>query len=500
MMANLKKWLEKNKLELFGLVVLLLVASIFRFYNLDKLSFFTYDQARDALYIKRIIVDHKLRLIGTQTSIPGLYTGPAYYYLMAPFLWIFRLNPIGIDVATALFGILTVGLLYWLVKIFGRNRHLALLVALVYAAQPQVVNQSRFAWNPNTMPFFTLLFIWGLFLVRKKHILGWLMTFFSLAILLQLHYSAVCFLPVLLIFVIFYRKQVKFDHWFLSGLLLFFVLMSSLVFFDLRHQFTNIKAILTYLKRGAPGEIPPPPFYPGLFEKLRLLLVEIVFGVKDKLISLGVILLIFFLSALSYLKQKDFRDGIFLTLSCLVFGVLVASFYRGSFFEFYLTFLYPIGFLLIGILASFLFNRSHWWKAGIVLLFLIIFLFNLRKIDIFTEPKRTINDLKLASGVIAEDIKNGQAFNLVGVLGEGRFDYNAVDYRYFLETYYGKKALDWDVLDYQNAKILYLTSEVGKINPLEAGIWEVNLFGPKEIIKTWELPKDVVIYKLGKEK
>jgi len=237
-----------------------------------------------------------------------------------------------------------------------------------------------------------------------------------------------------------------------------------------------------------------------LFEKLRLLLVEIVFGVKDKLISLGVILLIFFLSALSYLKQKDFRDGIFLTLSCLVFGVLVASFYRGSFFEFYLTFLYPIGFLLIGILASFLFNRSHWWKAGIVLLFLIIFLFNLRKIDIFTEPKRTINDLKLASGVIAEDIKNGQAFNLVGVLGEGRFDYNAVDYRYFLETYYGKKALDWDVLDYQNAKILYLTSEVGKINPLEAGIWEVNLFGPKEIIKTWELPKDVVIYKLGKEK
>ncbi len=490
-------WL-KTKRTLIFLVLVLLIAAFLRLWGIWQLNFFTYDQARDALYIKRIIVDHKLRLIGTQTSIPGLYTGPAYYYLMAPFLWIFKLNPIGIDVATALFGILTVGLLYWLVKIFSRNPYLAFLVALVYATQPQIVNQSRFAWNPNTMPFFTLLFIWGLFLVRKKHILGWLMTFFALAILLQLHYSAVCFLPVLLIFVIFYRKQIKFDYWFLAGLLLFFVLMSPLVFFDLRHQLTNLKAVLAYLKRGAPGEIPPPPFYSGLFEKLRLLLVEIVFGVKGKLISLGIILSIFFLSVLSYLKQKDFREGLFLTLSCLVFGVLVASFYRGSFFEFYLTFLYPIGFLLIGILASFLFKRNHWWQAGMVLLFLIILLFNLRQIDIFTKPKRTISDLKLVTGVIAEDIKDSQPFNLAGVLGEGRFDYNAVDYRYFLETYYGKKALDWDVLDYQNAKILYLTSEVGKINPLEAGIWEVNLFGPKEIIKTWELPKDVVIYKLGK--
>lgn len=491
-------WLKTKKRTLIFLILILLMAAFLRLWGIWQLGFFTYDQARDALYIKRIIVDHKWRLIGTQTSIPGLYTGPAYYYLMAPFLWIFRLNPIGIDVATALFGILTVGLLYWLVKIFGRNSHLALLVALIYAVQPQVVNQSRFAWNPNTMPFFTLLFILGLYLVSKKKTLGWLMAFFALAISLQLHYSAICFLPVLLIFLIFSRKEVKFDRWFLAGLLLFFFLMSPLIFFDLRHHFTNTRAILLYLKRGAPGEIPPPPFFPGLFEKLRLLLVEIVFGIKDKLISLGVILLIFFLSVLSYLKQKNFRLGIFLALSCLVFGVLVASFYRGSFFEFYLTLLYPMGFLLMGILASFLFNRGYWWKIGLVLFFLIIFFFNLRKIDIFTEPKRTISDLKLVTGVMAEDIKESDSFNLAGVLGKGRFDYNAVDYRYFLETYYGKKALDWDVLDYQKAKVLYLISEVGEIKPLAVGIWEVNLFGPKEVLRTWELPQGVVIYKLGK--
>lgn len=498
MMVNLKKWLKENKAEVLGLVVLSLVASIFRFYNLDKLAFFTYDQARDALYIKRIIIDYKLRLIGTQSSIPGLYTGPAYYYLMAPFLWLFRLNPAGLDITTALIGVLTVGLVYWLVKIFSQNKLSAWIVALLYATQPQIINQSRFAWNPNTMPFFTLLFILGLFLVGEKRTFGWLIAFFSLAILLQLHYSAVCFLPVLLVFLISFRKQIKFDRWFWLALLFFLILMSPLIFFDLRHHFTNTKAILAYLKRGAPGEIPPPPFFQGLFEKLRLLLVKMIFGVKDKLLSLVTILSIFFLSGLSYLKRRDFRYGIFLALSCLVFGILVASLYRGSFFEFYLTLLYPIGFLLVGILASFLFKQGYWWKIGIILLLLIVFVFNLKRIDIFAEPRRTISDLKLVAGVVAEDIENAQSFNLVGVLGEGRFDYNAVDYRYFLETYYGKKALDWDVLDYQNAEILYLISEVGQVDPLKTNIWEVGLFSPRRILKTWELAKDVVIYKLGK--
>ena len=497
-MFVMKKYLKENKTELIFLFLLAALAAFFRFYRINELHVFTYDQARDALFIKRIIVDHKFLLIGTQSSIPGLYTGPAYYYLMAPFLWIFKLNPVGIDVATALFGVLTVIFLYYLIKIFGKDRYVAWLIALVYAVQPQIVTQSRFGWNPNTMPFFILLFLWGLSLVLRGKTSAWLIVFANLAILLQLHYSAICLLPILLIVLIYFRKQIKIDRWFLAGFFIFLFLMSPLILFDLRHQFINTKAVWGYLVRGAPGKILPPPFFLGLFQKIKFLISEMVFGVNNKLYSIGILLLVFFLSGLSYLKSRELRDGLFLTLSCLTFGILIASLYRGIFFDFYLTFLYPISFLLIGILASFLSKKGYLWKFNLTFLFLIIFIFNLKRTDIFAESKRTINDLKLASGVIAEDIKNGQAFNLVGVLREGGFYYNAVDYRYFLETYYKKKTPGWDVLDYQNTENLYLISEVGELNPLKTDIWEVNLFAPKKILKTWELPKDVVIYKLGK--
>ena len=497
-MFVMKKYLKENKTELIFLFLLTALAAFLRFYRINELHVFTYDQARDALFIKRVIVDHKFLLIGTQSSIPGLYTGPAYYYLMAPFLWIFKLNPVGIDVATALFGVLTVIFLYYLIKIFGKDRYVAWLIALVYAVQPQIVTQSRFGWNPNTMPFFILFFLWGLSLALRGKTSAWLIVFANLAILLQLHYSAICLLPVLLIALIYFRKKIKIDRWFLSGLVIFLFLMSPLIFFDLRHQFINTKAVWGYLLRGAPGKILPPPFFLGLFQKIKFLISEMVFGVNNKLYSIGILLLVFFLNGLSYLKSRELRAGLFLTMSCLIFGILIASLYRGSFFDFYLTFLYPISFLLIGILASFLSKKGYLWKFSFTFLFLIIFIFNLKRTDIFAESKRTINDLKLTSGVIAEDIKNGQAFNLVGVLGKGGFYYNAVDYRYFLETYYEKKTSGWDVLDYQNTENLYLISEVGKLNPLKTDIWEVNLFAPKKILKTWELPKNIVIYKLGR--
>ena len=494
----MRKYLKENKVELIFLFLLTALAVFFRFYRINELHIFTYDQARDALFIKRIIVDHKFLLIGPQSSIPGLFTGPAYYYLMAPFLWIFKLNPFGIDVAIAFFGVLTVVFLYYLIKIFSKDRYIAWLTALIYAVQPQIVNQSRFGWNPNTMPFFILFFLWGLFLLLRGKNFAWLIVFANLAILLQLHYSAICLLPILLIVLIYFRKQIKIERCFLTGLFLFIFLMSPLILFELRHQFINTKAVLGYLAKGASEKVLPLPFFLSLFQKIRFLIPEMVFGVSSKIYSIGILLLVFFLSGLSYLKSRELRNSLFLTLSFLIFGILVASFYQVKFFNFYLTFLYPIGFLLIGILTSFLSKKGLLWKFGFTLIFLIVFIFNLKRTDIFAESKRTINDLKLVSGVIAEDIKNGQAFNLGGILEEGGFYYNAVDYRYFLETFFKKKTSGWDVLDYQNSKDFYLISEVGKLDPLKTDIWEVNIFAPKKILKIWELPKNVVIYKLGK--
>jgi len=129
----MKKIMKNKKFEILFLLLIIILAAFLRFYQINRFHFFNYDQARDALFIKRIIVDHQFRLIGTQTSIPGFYTGPAYYYLMAPFLWLFRLNPVGIDVGIAIIGFLTVIIFYWLLLRFTQDKVVSLAFTALYA-------------------------------------------------------------------------------------------------------------------------------------------------------------------------------------------------------------------------------------------------------------------------------------------------------------------------------------------------------------------------------
>jgi len=483
--------------EFIILLLILILASFVRLYQIFDLNFFTYDQARDALFIKRIIIDHKFRLIGTQSSIPGLYTGPFYYYLMVPFLLLFNLNPAGLDLGTAFFGVISVYLLYIILKSLTKNSWVSLIIAALYALQPQIVQQSRFAWNPNTTPFFVLIFILSLHKLINGSRLYWLGVFIPLAIVLQLHYSGMCLIPALMIIVFMFRKKIVLGKWFFLSVFIFCVLMSPLVFFDVRHDFISIKAVVKYLIEGTKSNIPPPPFVWGIFDKMRYLLVELVFGIKNYFISITAILSLLIFSIYTIIKKPASREGLIITWTIFLLGVLIASIYKGSFFNFYLTFLYPLGFLILGILLKTI------WKLLAVKIFatfllLIVIIFNLKASTVSLKRNNLTPDFLKVTSVIASDINDYKQINLVRVGGADRFDYNAVDYRYFLETFQHKKVLDWDVLDYQNAEILYLISHEGEVNPLALNVWEINMFSPKEIVNRWKVNDMIWIYKLNK--
>lgn len=486
------------KIESLLLGTLLLFSCFIRFYQINRLDFFTYDQARDALYIKRILIDHKFRLIGTQSSIPGLYTGPAYYYLMTPFLFFFNFSPIGIDFATAVFGVLTVFLVYYLVKLLTDNYLAGIMVSFLYSTQAQILEQSRFSWNPNPGPLFFVLFLLGLYKILKDGKRWWVIVFPSLAILLQLHYSGVCLIPVLILFIFVNRKKISLDKWFYFSIIFFILLMSPLGLFDLRHNFTGTKAIINYLKHGTGGKIPPPPFAVGFIEKLKYLLVELPFGVKNSFLSSFLLTGVVLGLVIDWVKNKDNRSLLLILLLTLILGIVVASGYKGSFFNFYLTLMYPLGFLLVGYFLKGK-NQKTFFNLLVITVFVLIFSKNLVKIIPRLPRKDAAPSLKSVAGLIAADVDEMTAFNLIGILGEGRFDYNAVDYRYFLETFFQKKALDWDVLDYREAKVVYLISRVGPVEPLKLKVWELQQFSPKQVVDRWEINQgETMVYKLIK--
>src|SRR3990167_7466678 len=81
MQGLIKKLATKQSILLAGLILFSLLLRIIPILNNN--FFFTMDQGRDAVYIREIIERHKLILKGPETSIPGIFAGPGWYYLLA---------------------------------------------------------------------------------------------------------------------------------------------------------------------------------------------------------------------------------------------------------------------------------------------------------------------------------------------------------------------------------------------------------------------------------
>jgi len=213
-MKSFKKgliWIKQHPLEVFLLVVILGLASFARLYRISEYMTFLGDEGRDVLVVKRMIVDGKLTLLGPTASVGGFFLGPVYYYLMAPFLFLYGLDPVGPAVMVGLFGVATVFLVYKTGRDFFDSQ-VGLVAAFFYAISPLIITYSRASWNPNLMPFFSLLIIYLLrraVVEKKYYLLG--VVGFLFGITFQLHYLAVfywqsfwftCFyLPVLESFV-----------------------------------------------------------------------------------------------------------------------------------------------------------------------------------------------------------------------------------------------------------------------------------------------------------
>src|SRR3990167_720587 len=99
------------------LILILIIASFYRFYKIMDYMTFLGDEGRDVLIVYKILHGN-LTLLGPTASVGGFFLGPIYYYFMAPFLWLFNYNPVGPAIMVALFGIATVWLIYKVGKEF----------------------------------------------------------------------------------------------------------------------------------------------------------------------------------------------------------------------------------------------------------------------------------------------------------------------------------------------------------------------------------------------
>lgn len=513
-MIKLKKILQH---PVFWLFLIISIGAFCRFWNIGNWQYFSYDQARDFIIIKRILLDHKLTLVGPTVLAPGVYLPPFYYYSLAPFLYLFNFHLIGPDIYTAFLGLAAIIVFYFLVRdLFGSKA--AIFSSLLFSLNPYLIQVSRHAWNPNTIYFFTLLFALSFeryfFKKSGKYLI---LAAFSLSWALNLHYTVLVFLPLLLFMFIKEFVLKKLSRNLLLSLLVFFCLVSPIFIFELRHNFPNSRGIMEFalkqtnssqgfflIERGKAMLFDylkmPLTLISGLNQSENLTINPSHILLYDKTslqtntnIFFAILIIIFSLVLLFRGKEEKRYQII---IAFLIFGFSIRLLFpQTSFYFYHYTFLFPFIFLLISLLYFEYFKRFN--NIIFPLIFtLIVVILALYPQGIRNETKTEEYFLTTCS-IIDKATSPGEKIALAANLKDlSRWDHNALEYRYFLEAFYRFPVAGWDVGDYKEANVLYLVDEGSLKEPLKLGGMEMESFSPKKIEKSWKVDTGQTIYKL----
>ena len=232
-----------NKISKYHVLVLLLIITVgifLRTYHFKDWLQFNPDQVRDATVINDVISHGKaLPLLGTIAGGTNFHLGPIFYYFQYIAAIVFGNSPEKLAYPDLFFSILAIPLLFLFLKKYFSNSVSLALVTLFSVSYFAVIN-SRFAWNPNSIPFFVLLFLYALLEImnpKNREVYHWsLLAGLALGVGIQLHTLLLLILPVVTIIVLVYLTKKKNVNW------------KSAVIVFLFAIFLNIPQILSEIK------------------------------------------------------------------------------------------------------------------------------------------------------------------------------------------------------------------------------------------------------------
>ena len=182
------------------LVIIILIGIFLRTYHFHQKLRFNDDQARDATIVSNAILGKAgLPLLGPLAGGTSFQLGPAFYYLQYASARIFGNSPDKMAYPDVISSILAIPLFFFFLRLYFSKR-VSLTLAFLSAISFYGVHYSRFAWNPNSMPFWTLLYIFSLLKIfgpsRIPKYVWTILAGISLGIGVQLHTLLLGALPL----------------------------------------------------------------------------------------------------------------------------------------------------------------------------------------------------------------------------------------------------------------------------------------------------------------
>jgi len=482
------------------IVAILLIASFFRLYRISDYMEFLGDQGRDVVIVRDFIQQGDLFFIGPQTSIGNMYLGPFYYYLIAPSLLIANYSPVGPSVFVALLGILTTYLIFrfsssW----FGYKS--GIIASFLYAISPTVIKYSDFSWNPNVMPFFSLLFFYYLYRAFASGQFSFLLlASLSFIMALNSHYLALLLLiPAFLYWsyhlaILVKKKSADSRKLIIATLLALAIFVISLIpqiLFDIKHQGQNINSIITFFSnRESTVSIKAYKSIPNLWPLFQQINTSLL---TAKNVPAGTIISLIFIIGLIivYFKnrhQANFNSkAFFLLLIWYLSGLIGLGLYKQHIYDHYFGFLFPVVFILFALVIQSLLNQKYTKFIAIITIVWLSYLLLSNNAFRYSPPSQLKNVSQIVSFIIQQS--DSKPFNFA-LLAKQNYD---PPYKYFLSQY---QANYFDLHD-QMTDQLFVVCEPWQIdcNPINNPQWEVAAFGWGKIDQQWDY-NSVKIYRV----
>ena len=472
------------------LLGLIIVGAFLRFFRVGTLGTFLSDQAielLDTLAISR----GDIKLIGIKTSIAEVRNGAVMYYLLLPFLVIFKYHPLAGSVLQGLLSTATIPLAY-LIGTKARDQTSGILSAAIVALSPLLVEYSRqtmLAYYPlffASLAFLLLIKLLEKFTPIKAFSLGFIQGF-----LLQVSYLTFTLIPLSFLSIALLAKEKGRRKFYLTTVAGLIVGFSPMIVFELTHQFFNTQMLISYFN-SAPtvsGRISALSYFPQVF--------SLLFNNAHVTLGWG-IFLTFIAILLIRFKNRNYSLPEKAAIIHLIITAVVLLAFRGVLWYHYaLTAFVP---LIVLLASSFVwlthrYSRLKWpvylAAAGLVLT-------SIPSYRLFADhgahmsPGWSLKGVERAAQIITSDVTTDK-FNVAIIVDAQNQGYPL---RYFLEVA-DKRPLG--VAQYDQAETLYVIKEPGfDLQSAQKNIYELNAFGKLTQVNQWHLQNGYYLTKFEK--
>jgi hypothetical protein len=285
------------------------------------------------------------------------------------------------------------------------------------------------------------------------------------------------------------------------GIVLFLLLMSPLLIFDLRHNWMNAKAIYAFFTAKDPSVsinlVSSVLKIPEIFNQIvtSLLGGKNIIGGSVISIIFAVILvtLLIYIIRVGIKNLSKINSAYYLLFSWIGFGLLGLGLYNKDIYDHYFGFLFIIPFIFAGIIISWLISRGKLLKILGFGLLIYLIVISLIANPLLKDPNRLLQRSIDVSKVIEQN-SNKMPFNLA-VIADNNYE---AGYEYFLlKDNYPVVGIDPQIPATITNQLFAVCELIpnSKCDPTHNPKAQVASFGWSKIENNWEVD-GAIVYKL----